>query len=226
MSADSRVGLLGGTFDPIHLGHLETASAARRALHLDCVYVLPSNVPPHRTQQPAASSHHRFAMSALAVNGLDGLRASDIELSTPGPSYTAETLTRFAASTGLAVAQIFFITGADAFAEIETWYRYPDVLGLANFIVVSRPGFPVEALRDRVPALEDRMIDVDETKREASSQERAANSQRIFLVNATTPDVSSSDIRQRLMANRSITGLVPATVERHILQHGLYVSLE
>ena len=224
MSAVTRVGLLGGTFDPIHLGHLETASAARRALQLDCVYVLPSNVPPHRSQQPAASSHHRFAMTALAVNGIDGLRASDIELSTPGPSYTAETLTRFSGSTGFAVSQIFFITGADAFAEIETWYRYPDVLDLANFIVVSRPGSPVKALRDRVPALEGRMIDADETKREASSQERAANNQRIFLVNATTPDVSSSDIRQRLMTRHSITGLVPATVERHIAQHGLYVQ--
>jgi nicotinate-nucleotide adenylyltransferase len=222
MTADTRVGLLGGTFDPIHLGHLETASAARRALQLECVYVLPSNVPPHRAQQPAASSHHRFAMTALAVNGIDGLRVSDLELSIPGPSYTAETLTRFSDATGLAVSQIFFITGADAFAEIETWYRYPDVLDLANFIVVSRPGFPVDVLRHRVPGLERRMIDASATKTEASSQERAASSQRIFLVNATTPDVSSSDIRQRLFAHRSITGLVPATVERHIQQHGLY----
>ncbi len=223
MSADTRVGLLGGTFDPIHLGHLETASAARRALQLDCVHVLPSNLPPHRTQQPAASSHHRFAMTALAINGIDGLRASDIELSTPGPSYTAETLTRFSGSLGFAVSQIFFITGADAFAEIETWYRYPDVLDLANFIVVSRPGFAVEALRDRLPALADRMIDADAGKRAASSEERGAGNHTVFLVNATTPDVSSSDIRQRLMTRHSIAGLVPATVERHITQHGLYV---
>src|SRR5262245_21261663 len=217
MSADTRVGLLGGTFDPIHLGHLETASAARRALQLDCVYVLPSNLPPHRTQQPAASSHHRFAMTALAVNGIDGLRASDIELSTPGPSYTAETLTRFSGSTGFAVSQIFFITGADAFAEIETWYRYPDVLDLATFIVVSRPHFAVAALPERLPALAGRMIEVDGKQPEASSHS-------IFLVNATTPDVSSSDIRRRLMTRHSITGLVPATVERHIAQHGLYVQ--
>src|SRR4026208_2491004 len=134
MSAQPRVGLLGGTFDPIHVGHLETASAARRSLQLDWAHVLTSNVPPHGAHQPAASSHHRFAMTALAVNGIDGLRASDIELSTPGPSYTADTLTRFSRATGLAVPQIFFITGADAFAEIETWHRYPEVLDLANFI--------------------------------------------------------------------------------------------
>jgi len=224
MSADSRVGLLGGTFDPIHLGHLETASAAQRALLLDCVYVLPSNVPPHRTQQPAASSHHRFAMTALAINGINGLRASDIELSTPGPSYTAETLTRFAGATAFAASQLFFITGADAFAEIETWYRYPDVLELANFIVVSRPGCAVETLRNRLPTLAGRMIEIDEKKAAAANEQPEANSHSIFLVNATTPDVSSSDIRQRLMARRSVTGLVPAMVERHIQQHGLYVQ--
>jgi len=222
MSAERRVGLLGGTLDPIHIGHLEAASAARRELQLDCVYVLPSNVPPHRTQQPSASSHHRFAMTALAVNGVDGLRASDIELSTSGPSYTAETLIRFSGATGLAVSQIFFITGADAFAEIETWYRYPEVLDLANFIVVSRPGFAVEALRDRLPAIAHRMIDADPVKPAARSQQPDASSHSIFLLNATTPDVSSSDIRQRLTARRSIAGLVPATVERHIAQHGLY----
>jgi nicotinate-nucleotide adenylyltransferase len=224
MRADTRVGLLGGTFDPIHLGHLETASAARRALQLDCVYLLPANVPPHRAQQPAASGHHRFAMTALAINGVDGLRASDIELSTPGPSYTAETLTRFSGATCLAVSQIFFITGADAFAEIETWYRYPDVIDLANFIVVSRPGVLVQSLRERLPALASRMTDLDEKEPGASSQEPEGRNRAIFLVNATTPDVSSSDIRQRLIAHRSITGLVPATVERHIAQHGLYQS--
>jgi len=222
MTADTRVGLLGGTLDPIHLGHLETASAARRELNLELVYVLPSNVPPHRVQQPIASSHHRFAMTALAVNGVDGLRASDIELSTIGPSYTADTLSRFARSTGFDASQIFFITGADAFAEIETWYRYPDVLDLANFVVVSRPGFRVEQLRDRLPALSARMLNPDPQQRESRSRQQKTSRQSIFLVNATTPDVSSSDIRQRLLTGRSITGLVPPLVERHIVQHQLY----
>jgi nicotinate-nucleotide adenylyltransferase len=222
MTADARVGLLGGTLDPIHLGHLETASAARRELNLELVYVLPSNVPPHRVQQPIASSHHRFAMTALAVNGVDGLRASDIELSTIGPSYTADTLSRFARSTGFDASQIFFITGADAFAEIETWYRYPDVLDLANFVVVSRPGFRVEQLRDRLPALASRMLNLDPQQRESPSRQQETSRQSIFLVNATTPDVSSSDIRQRLLTGRSIAGLVPPLVERHIVQHQLY----
>src|SRR3954470_8786284 len=95
MNAGTRVGLLGGTLDPIHVGHIDTARAAQARLALDRVIVMPSRVPPHRPQQPSASAFHRFAMTALAINGLDALQASDIELCAPGPSYTAETLERF-----------------------------------------------------------------------------------------------------------------------------------
>ena len=95
MNLAARIGLLGGTLDPIHVGHVDTALAARQALALDRVIVLPSRVPPHRPNQPVASRYHRFAMTALAVNGVDGLSASDIELCAPGPSYTADTLARF-----------------------------------------------------------------------------------------------------------------------------------
>jgi nicotinate-nucleotide adenylyltransferase len=211
MSSGARIGLLGGTLDPIHFGHVETALAARRALALDRVIVLPARVPPHRQLQPSASSYHRFAMTALAVNGVDGLEASDIELCAPGPSYTADTLARFQARTGLAASQIFFITGADAFAEIETWHLYPEVLDLSHFVVVSRPGFPVEMLRQRLPALAPRMTAAADAAFPA-----------IFLVDAPTPDVSSTDIRRRRRAGEPLTGLVPAPVEQHIVQHGLY----
>jgi nicotinate-nucleotide adenylyltransferase len=226
-----RIGLLGGTLDPIHLGHVETAAAAKRALDLDRVYVLPSRVPPHRSQQPVASGYHRFAMTALAVNGLDGLAASDVELRTPGPSYTADTLSRFRERSGLSPSQIFFITGADAFAEIETWYRYPEVLDLANFVVVSRPGFRSESLREVLSALSSRMISATSSDPPTANHEpRTANREprldppSIFLVDAATPDVSSTGIRKRLAAGEPITGLVPAAVERHIVQHGLYTE--
>src|SRR5512132_1010695 len=95
MTGASGIGLLGGTLDPIHLGHVEMARAAKGALGLERVYVLPSHVPPHRPQQPLASGYHRFAMTALAIDGIEGLAASDLELCAPGPSYTADTLTRF-----------------------------------------------------------------------------------------------------------------------------------
>lgn len=220
MTSDLRVGLLGGTLDPIHVGHIETARAARAALGLDRVHVLPANVPPHRTEQPLASGYHRFAMTALAINGIDGLLASDLELTTDGRSYTSDTLTRFHQTQGLEPSHIFFITGADAFAEIATWHRYPDVLDLANFIVVSRPGFPAESLRERLPALAARMTTASAGKPVGRSLKTAAT--EIFLVSSRTPDVSSTDIRKRLAEGRTIRGLVPEAVERHIAQHGLY----
>jgi nicotinate-nucleotide adenylyltransferase len=221
MNPAPRIGLLGGTLDPIHLGHVETAQAARRVLGLDRVYILPSHVPPHRLQQPLASGYHRFAMAALAINGLDGLAASDIELCAPGPSYTADTLTRFRERGATPGTQIVFITGADAFAEIETWYRYPEVLDLAHFAVVSRPNFPVEQLRRTLSSLAERMISVA-----ANREPRTANRDfpGIFLIDAPTPDISSTGIRRRLLAGAPVSGMIPEAVERHIRQHRLYSS--
>ena len=224
MNEEVRIGLLGGTLDPIHLGHVETAAAARRALSLNRVYVLPAHVPPHRSQLPVASGYHRFAMTALAVNGMEGLAASDVELRTPGRSYTADTLTRFHDRSGLDPSQIFFITGADAFAEIETWYRYPAVLDLAQFIVVSRPGFPSGGLRERLPGLASRMISVPANGSQTAPLRGASVVSGIFLLDVRTPDVSSTGIRNRLLSGEPITGLVPAAVERHIVQHGLYAE--
>ncbi|HEY7498660.1 MAG TPA: nicotinate-nucleotide adenylyltransferase [Vicinamibacterales bacterium] len=214
MTLGTRIGILGGTFDPVHLGHIDTALAAQRALDLDLVLVMPSGTPPHRHQQPAASRFHRFAMAALAANGLDRLQVSDLEIGQTEPTYTFDTLARFGGG-GTRASQIFFITGADAFAEIETWSRYPQVLDMANFVVISRPGHAASALPAKLPLLASRMT----TDRR---QERAAAKTTIFLVDAATPDVSSTDIRRRLDAGESITGLVPPAVATYIDQHGLY----
>jgi nicotinate-nucleotide adenylyltransferase len=216
MNEAARIGILGGTLDPVHLGHLEAALAAREALRLDRVVLIPAHVPPHRSR-PTSSPFHRFAMASLAVNGLDGLSASDMELLSPGPSYTADTLDHFQEALGLRASQIFFITGADAFAEIETWHRYPDVLDLANFIVVSRPGMTLPQLRQQLPELKARM-------RLPVGDVRSAPGTSIFLVDAPTPDVSSTEVRRRIAEGEPICGLVPLTVEYHIRQHELYTG--
>ena len=210
-----RLGLLGGTFDPIHAGHLQTARAAQQALDLAAVVLMPARVPPHRQQGPSASMFHRFAMAALAVDGDDRLMVSDEELGAEGPSYTALTLERLIAR-GRQPASLFFITGADAFAEIETWHRYPAVLELAHFVVIARPGMTADSMVARLPQLRDRM--------RAPADGALAESRSIFLVNAQTPDVSSTEIRRRLRAGGSISGLVPPPVERHILRHDLYAD--
>jgi nicotinate-nucleotide adenylyltransferase len=215
MNSAARLGILGGTLDPVHTGHIETARAARSQLGLDRILLMPARIPPHRTRQPSASGYHRFAMAALAIQGHEGLVVSDLELCSPRTSYTSDTLARLH-SLGLVGSQIFFITGADAFAEIETWHRYPDVLDMANFVVVSRPGYEPRAVVSRLPALADRV-------REASVRPRGPSERMsILLVDAATPDVSSTEIRRRIAAGESIEGLVPAAVEAHIRRHRLY----
>ncbi len=158
MTSGTRIGILGGTFDPVHVGHMDTALAARRAISLDRVLVMPSGTPPHRSSPPSASRFHRFAMAALAVTGLPELMVSDLEIGVTDPCYTFDTLARLH-RTGLLASQIFFITGADAFAEIDTWSRYPEVLEMAHFVVVSRPGHAAAALPSKLPALSARMHD-------------------------------------------------------------------
>lgn len=209
-----RLGLLGGTLDPVHLGHVDAAIAARDALALDRVLMIPSRTPPHRPLRPTASPWHRFAMAALAVDGLDAIEVSDVELDGSGPSYTAGTLDRIKAE-GFDASQLFFITGADAFAEIATWHRYPEVLDLANFVVVSRPGHDLDRSIVRVPGISSRLADLDAAATPASRT-------RIFRVPAHTRDVSSTEIRRRLRAGESLHGLVPDAVERHIHRHRLY----
>jgi nicotinate-nucleotide adenylyltransferase len=203
MIASGRLGILGGTFDPVHFGHLDAANAARRALNLDQVWLIPSWDPPHRLIDPLASGYHRFALVALAVQGDETLRASDIELTRTGASYTADTL-RAVARQGWHASQIFFILGSDAFAEITTWREFPAVLDAANFVVIARPGTTLDAAAARTPSLRGRL------------------GTSIFLVEARTRDVSSSTIRARLAARQPIDDLVPAAVARHILAHHLY----
>jgi nicotinate-nucleotide adenylyltransferase len=165
-------------------------------------------------------------MTALAANGVDGLEASDLELSAPGTSYTSATLDRLHA-VNLRPTQIFFITGADAFAEIETWHRYPDVLDMAHFVVVSRPGHEASALPALLPSLASRMRPCPERGMRVEGGTRGtglASKPAVFLIDWKTPGVSSTEIRWRIRNGEALTGLLPPLVERHIIQHRLYLD--
>ena len=211
-----RIGILGGTFDPIHSGHIDAGHAAALAIGLSQVFVIPSHTPPHRGQ-PQASAFHRFAMISLAVSGNAGWRGSDLELRIEDPSYTSLTLTKFH-ERGYAASELFFIIGADAFADIESWKDYPAILDLAHFAVVSRPRFHVSDLPARLPDLKTRMLlpPLDDF----SQMEPV-----ILLIDALTADVSSTAIRETIMAGGSIAGQVPPAVQQHIEQHGLYTPI-
>jgi nicotinate-nucleotide adenylyltransferase len=207
-----RIGILGGTFDPIHCGHLDVGVAAERALGLTQVVVMTAHIPPHRPQ-PVASSYHRFAMVALAIGGHERWRASDLELGVGLPSFTTGTLQHFH-DRGFAPTELCFVIGADAFAEIESWKDFPAILDRAHFAVVSRPGFLVAEMPARLPALARRMI--------GPSEVAARTTPSIFLIDAPTANVSATAIRQRSANGESIAGLVPPAVGQHIERHELY----
>jgi nicotinate-nucleotide adenylyltransferase len=198
-----KLGVLGGTFDPIHNGHVAAAAAAQGTLGLDGITLIPSRIPPHRHDPVGATAEQRYEMARLAAAEHPGWTASRIELDREGPSYTFDTLTELVKSG----SQIFFITGADAFAEIATWSRYPAVLDLANFVVVSRPGITLDSLRGHVPS---------------AFIARRSTHTRVILVEADTPNVSSTDIRRRVRAGQSLSGFVPDPVARFIAAHRLY----
>ena len=210
----TRLGLFGGTFDPFHQGHLDVATAARVALNLTHVLVVPARVPPHR-RSPIASAAHRFAMAAIACAAQPDLVLSDLEMDDPAPSYTESTLDRLA-ERGLDLRRLFLVTGADAFRDIETWKGFPDILNRCHFVVVSRPGQSAPDLRQKLPALATRMVDAVP----GSAAEPA-----IILVDAPTAAVSSTDVRGQLQAGRSVADLVPPGVAAYIEKHGLYRSL-
>jgi len=216
-----KLGVLGGTFDPIHNGHIAAAAAVEQALGLDAITLIPSRIPPHRHDPVGATSEQRYEMAQLAAEGHAGWSASRVEVDREGPSYTFDTLTELGARPALSErsassgdglreskgTQIFFITGADAFAEIATWSRYPAVMDLANFVVVSRPGITLDSLRERVPS---------------AFRDRPSAQTRVILVEAHTPDISSTDIRRRVRAGHSLSGFVPDPVARYIAAHHLY----
>jgi nicotinate-nucleotide adenylyltransferase len=220
-----RTGILGGTFDPIHLGHLALADAVLSALSLDRVLLLPSRVPPHRSHEPLASPFHRFAMAALAAAGHPGLVLSDIELLREGPSYTADTLRALHAE-GHAPESLYFLIGADAFAEIATWREFPGVLNLAHFVVCARPGSPLTEVAARVPEVASRRITVVGSRETLPAPGAPgldpARLTRVHFLDTDTPAVSSTQIRAARRAGRPVTGLVPPEVDHYIRRHGLY----
>lgn len=210
------LGVLGGTFDPIHLGHVAAADAAQHALSLESILLMPSRIPPHRTDPTTAAAEDRFAMAKLAAAERPGWTASRLELDREGRSYTYDTLIEL--GDGMSEgSQIFFITGADAFAEIASWSRYPAVLDHAHFVVVSRPGITLDSLRERVPSAFSRPLDAARGKQPSAKT-------RVILVEAHTPDISSTDIRHRVRAGHSLSGYVPVSVADYIRDHHLYLG--
>lgn len=194
-----KVGIVGGTFDPIHAAHIAMAEAARRCAALDRVLIIPAGVPPHRPR-PQASDQDRLAMCRLAVRGHPGLEVSDIELRRPGPSYTLLTLEELHRQDRS--AELFLVLGWDAAREVPSWHRPDRVLEVATLVVVPRPGLPD-------PSPEDvRAAGIPES--------------RVRLCNVRTPDLGATDLRRHLHAGTVPDGALDPAVAAYIAAHRLY----
>jgi nicotinate-nucleotide adenylyltransferase len=194
-----RLGLLGGTFDPIHVGHLLIAEVARDAVSLDQVVFVPAGDPPHKGEA-VTDAEHRYAMTLLATGANPAFVVTHRELERTGPSYSLITIQEYWDEMG-ASGELFFVTGADTMLEIRTWYRWEEVLKSCRFVAVTRPGFDEAALEASLPA---------------------PLRERVELVQSPGFDLSSTEVRERVRRGEPIRYLVPDPVETYIRKHGLY----
>lgn len=222
MKIPRRIGLFGGTFDPVHLGHLRAAEDVRSRLGLDRILLIPSNVPPHKRRPGMASAADRLAMVRSAVRGCPGLAASDLEVASPRTSYSIHTLVKIRKL--YPSARLHFLLGADAFLEIKTWREWRRVLDQCIFIVMTRPGSSLKAARAVLePEYRDRMAAV---RNAAEAETRIQAGKTILFLRIEALPISSTGIRQRIREGRSIEGLVPRAVAARIKSAELYQEQE
>lgn len=211
-----RLGILGGTFDPIHFGHLRIAEEICEELELEKVLLIPGGLPPHKYEKSITPFHDRLAMTRMAAQDSSLLEVLDLEGHRQGPSYSIETL-REIHKLYKNNAEIFFIIGMDAFLEIKTWKEYKNLFDDSNFVILKRPGFSFEELAPFVLSLE---VGFREVK---SSNIFAIPSGNLLIYKeATLMDISSTRIREMVAAGRSIRFLLPEPVRTYIIEKGLY----
>jgi nicotinate-nucleotide adenylyltransferase len=215
-----RIGLLGGTFNPIHLGHLQAAEEVRAAFRLAKILFIPSYIPPHKASAGVASAADRLRMVELACEGHEGFVPSSLEVDAREKSYSVLTLAKVREL--FPEAWIFFIVGADTFLEIGTWREYERVLAECLFIVTTRPGFRLEAAAE---VLDGRLRDRIYRVRDGERPDEALFSRfGVFLVPIRALEISSTDIRERVRRGGGLEGLVSRSVADYIRDHQLYAG--
>jgi len=217
------IALFGGTFDPIHLGHIAVARAAEQRFRLDCVYFIPSSRPPHKPASELLTFEHRFAMVALACSAHPRFVPSLAEACTDGAGpqifYSIDMVRRFREQFNRPDDRLFFIMGADSFLDLHAWKDYDQLLQLCNFVVANRPGFRISALRGVIPPA----LLVPATKG-ATRDPRVIplRDTSVYVLEAVASHVSATDVRRRVEQGQSVHGLVPPRVEEYITKQALY----
>lgn len=220
-----RIALYGGTFDPVHVGHLAVAQALSKLFALDEVLLIPAAHAPHKRVSKVTPAWHRYAMLALATQNDERLRLSTVELDAPERPYTFETLARMPEMLGRE-AELFFVMGADSWLEITTWREWERVLALSNHIVVVRPGYELSA-EHVAPAIRERIVDVlglDDERVTQKLDDRAGK--KIYVTDAVRMDVSATAIRRAVREGRDADWieLVTPPVAAYIKKYELYKS--
>ncbi|GIW41050.1 MAG: putative nicotinate-nucleotide adenylyltransferase [Candidatus Binatia bacterium] len=218
MGKPRRLGIFGGTFNPVHLGHLRTAEEIREELELDRVWFVPAASPPHKRGDDLAPARHRMAMVRLAVADNPAFEASALEVRRRGRSYSVDTLRqlrrRFGSST-----ELFFVLGLDAFLEIETWKEYEKLFTLCHLVVTTRPPRTQPELRSELFPVAVRGEFCYEPGQKGFVHREG---KRVLFRSVTALDISASRVRQLLRAGKSVRYLVPDTVAAYIARHRLY----
>ena len=198
-----KIGIFGGTFNPIHFGHLIVAESVRESFGLDRVLFAPSGIPPHKSYDEVTGAEHRYAMVECAVRSNPYFEASRVEIDRTGFTYTVDTLNSLRTLYDNA-AELYFLIGADVINELITWRNYREVFDLCSFIAVKRPGCDVRSAESGIEQLKERY------------------NASISMIEAPLVDISSTSIREFVREHRSIKYLVPECVEEYIVKNGLY----
>ena len=198
-----RLAVMGGTFDPVHYGHLVAAEAVRVEYNIDRVIFIPAGNPPHKRRQNITGAEHRYRMTRLAVSSNPFFEVSRLEIDRKGMSYTVDTIKELRHLCGSG-SDIYFITGADALLDILTWHKIDELLGLCRFVAVTRPGYRNSDLEGQIEKLKDSLHS------------------DICMTEIPSLAISSTDIRNRVREGRPIKYLLPEAVEEYIFETGIY----
>ena len=223
-SRERRIALFGGTFDPVHIGHLAVARAAERRFHLEEIHFIPTGHPPHKHRRGMASYADRYAMVSIACADhpkfIPSLAESGAGHSGREVFYSVDTVRHFKQKLHGTAAHLYFVLGADSFLHLPTWKEYEALLGLCDFVVASRPGFNIDTLRLVIPP----ELFARRGAAHVPLDPRAIALRRtvVYVLDTVSSHVSATEVRNRLDRNLSIHGLVPPRVEEYINKKALY----
>lgn len=212
-----RIGVMGGTFNPVHSGHLRAAQEVRKKFKLDVIYFIPCNKPPHKTKEKLLPASIRYKLLKDAIKSYPYFKCSDIEIKRGGKSYSIETVREFI-NHGIKGNELYFILGHDAFAEIKTWKDYRKLIELCNIIIIKRPGYKGFSIKKALP------LDLLKTLRYNKIKKcyETKSKTRIFITEIRGLKISSTMVRKFISKNKTVRTLVPDNVFNYIKKEGFF----